>query len=106
MVITDSNFKQEVLQSALPVIIDFWAPWCAPCRIVSPTIEQLAKDYEGKIKVGKLNVDENTQTAGEYGIMSIPTILMFKNGKPVKTLIGALGKENYKKEIEEVLNGS
>ena len=101
---TDANFDQEVLQSKIPVVVDFWAIWCQPCRIVSPIIEELAKEYEGKVKVGKLNVDENQQTSGKYGIMSIPSILIFKNGNPVKTIIGAQGKEKYKKEIEEALS--
>jgi len=102
---TDQNFDQEVLQSRIPVVVDFWAVWCAPCRIVSPVIEKLAKEYEGKVKVGKLNVDENQQSSSKYGIMSIPSVLIFKNGNPVKTIIGAQGKEKYKKEIEEVLVG-
>ncbi len=100
---TDANFNEEVLQSKIPVAVDFWASWCAPCRIVSPIIEELAKEYEGKVKVGKLNVDENQQRAGEFGIMSIPTVMIFKDGKPVKTIIGAQGKDKYKKEIDEVL---
>ena len=100
---TDANFDQEVLRSKIPVVVDFWAVWCTPCRIVSPIIEELAKEYEGKVKVGKLNVDENQQTSSKYGIMSIPSILIFKNGNPVKTIIGAQGKEKYKKEIEETL---
>ena len=106
VVFTDQNFDQEVLQSKMPVVVDFWAPWCAPCRIVSPAIEDLAKEYEGKVKVGKLNVDESPQTAGKYGIMSIPSILIFKNGNPVKTIIGAQGRERYKKEIDEILNAA
>jgi len=101
---TDSNFDQEVLQSKVPVVVDFWAVWCTPCRIVSPIIEELAKEYEGKVKVGKLNVDENQQISSKFGIMSIPSILIFKNGNPVKTIIGAQGKEKYKQEIEEVLS--
>lgn len=100
---TDQNFDQDVLQSKTPVVVDFWAVWCAPCRIVSPIIEELAKDYEGKVKVGKLNVDENQSAAGKFGIMSIPTVMIFKNGKPVKTMIGAQGKDKYKKEIDEAL---
>ena len=99
---TDSNFDQEVLQSKVPVVVDFWAVWCTPCRIVSPIIEELAKEYEGKVKVGKLNVDENQQISSKFGIMSIPSILIFKNGNPVKTIICAQGKEKYKQEIEEV----
>lgn len=101
MTFTDANFEEEVLKSKIPVVVDFWAPWCAPCRIVSPIIEELAKEYEGKVKVGKLNVDENQQTSGKYGIMSIPTIMILKSGQVVKTMVGAQGKENYKKEIEE-----
>ena len=101
---TDSNFKTEVLESQTPVVVDFWAPWCAPCRIVSPTIDELGKEYEGKVKVGKMNVDENPKVAGQYGIMSIPSIVFFKNGQPIKTMIGAQAKENYKQEIEEVLS--
>ena len=86
-----------------PVVVDFWAPWCNPCRIVSPVIDELAKEYEGKIKIGKVNVDENSQTAGQYGVMSIPSIVFFKNGQPVKTMVGAQAKENYKQEIEQIL---
>ncbi len=103
IVLTDQSFKQEVLESKVPVVVDFWAPWCAPCRIVSPTIDELAKEYEGKVKVGKLNVDDNPQTASQYAIMSIPTIMIFKNGQSVKTMIGVQSKENYKKEIEAIL---
>lgn len=101
---TDKNFEEEVMKSTTPVVVDFWAQWCAPCRIVSPTIEELAKDYEGKVKVGKLNVDENQEVASKYGVMSIPTILIFKDGNPVKTMVGAQSKENYKNAIEEVLS--
>jgi len=100
---TDSNFKQQALENNLPVVVDFWAPWCGPCRVVSPIIEELAKEYEGKLVVGKLNVDENTQTAGEYGVMSIPTVMVFRDGKPLKSMIGAQGKESYKKAISEAL---
>lgn len=100
---TDQNFKADVLDSSMPVVVDFWAPWCGPCKIVSPTIEELAKDYEGKVTVGKMNVDENTETAGQYGVMSIPTIMIFKGGQPVKSLVGAQGKDSYKRAIDEVL---
>ncbi len=103
LVLNDQNFDKEVLQNPTPVLVDFWAPWCAPCRILSPVIDELAKEYPEKIKIGKLNVDENPQTAGKFGVMSIPSVLIFKKGKPVKTIIGAQNKESYKKQIEEVL---
>lgn len=103
VVLTDQNFDQEVLKSKTPVLVDFWAPWCMPCRMVGPIIEDLAKEYEGKIKVGKINVDENSKIAGDFGVMSIPSIFIFNNGQPVKTIIGAQGKEALKKEIDEAL---
>jgi len=105
LVITDQNFKQEVLESKSPVLVDFWAQWCAPCRIIEPIVEELAADYQGKLKVGKLDVDANGQTAQNYGVMSIPSIVLFKNGQPIKTMIGAQSKDNYKKEIDSVLAG-
>jgi len=101
---TDQNFQEEVIKSDVPALVDFWAPWCAPCRIVSPIIEELAKEYEGKIKVGKLNVDENPSSASQFGVMSIPSIIIFKNGQPVKTMIGAQSRENFKRGIEEILS--
>lgn len=101
---TDSNFKDQVLQSKQPVVVDFWAPWCGPCKMVSPIIEELAKDYEGKVVVGKMNVDENQIPSSEFGVMSIPTVMIFKDGKPVQSLIGAQGKQTYKAEIEKTLN--
>ncbi len=103
VVFTDQNFPQDVLKNSLPVVVDFWAPWCGPCRMVSPTIEELAKDYAGKVVVGKMNVDENVNTSGQFGVMSIPTVMIFKNGQPVKSVIGAQGKEAYKKMIDEAL---
>lgn len=101
---TDLSFKAEVLESKMPTVVDFWAPWCGPCRMVSPIIDELAQEFEGKIKVGKINVDDNSQTAGAYGVMSIPSVLFFKNGVPVKTMVGAQSKENYKQEIEAILS--
>jgi len=103
-VFTDQNFEQEVINNDMPVLVDFWAPWCAPCRIVSPIVEELAKEYEGKLKVGKLNVDENPESASKYGVMSIPSLIIFKKGQPVKTMIGAQGKENFKRGIDEALS--
>jgi thioredoxin len=101
---TDANFQQDVLKSDKPVVVDFWAPWCGPCKIVSPIIEELAKDYEGKVVIGKLNVDENQQVSGQYSVMSIPTVMLFKNGKPVQALIGAQSKQTYKNEIDKALS--
>lgn len=103
IVITDQNFEEEVVKSTMPVVVDFWAPWCAPCRVVGPIIEELAKEYAVKVKVGKMNVDENPDTSGQFGIMSIPTVLLFKNGQPVQSIVGAQSKEKYKKAIDEVL---
>lgn len=102
-IFTDSNFQAEVEQSTIPVLVDFWAPWCGPCKMVSPTVEELAREYEGKIKVGKLNVDENVASSSKYGVMSIPTLLIFKGGQVVKTMVGAQGKDNFKRGIDEVL---
>lgn len=101
--LTDQNFKKEVLMAEMPVLVDFWAPWCAPCRIAGPVIEELSKEYEGKIRVGKLNVDKNPKMAQKYGVMSIPTVIIFKEGKEVKKQIGFPGKEGYKKLIEEII---
>src|SRR3989344_5861942 len=101
---TDQSFKAEVLDSKQPVVVDFWAPWCDPCRTVGPIIDELAQEFAGKVKIGKINVDENSQTAGQYGVMSIPSIVFFKNGQPFKTMVGAQGKENYKREIEQMLS--
>lgn len=101
---TDANFKQEVLdEKSMPVLVDFWAPWCGPCKIVGSIVEELAAEYNGRIKVGKLNVDDNQETSGTYGIMSIPTLAFFKNGQIVKTVIGAQPKEVLKKTIDEIV---
>jgi len=104
LTLTDQNFKQEVLDSNTPVLVDFWAAWCHPCKIVGPIVEELAKEYEGKLKVGKLNVDENGHTSQHYGIMSIPSLLIFKNGQVVKQMVGAQSKDNFKREIDSVIS--
>lgn len=100
---TDDNFQTDVLKSDMPVVVDFWAPWCGPCKVVSPIIEELAAEYEGKVTVGKMNVDDNPQTASQYGVMSIPTVVAFKGGKPVKGMVGAQSKDAYKRMIDEAL---
>jgi thioredoxin 1 len=101
--VNDSNFDQTVLQSKTPVLVDFWAVWCGPCRMVAPVVEELAGEYEGKVTVAKLNVDENPKTASQYGIMSIPTLLIFKDGAPVSNIIGFRPKAELKKSIDAVL---
>ncbi|MEG8948090.1 thioredoxin [Rosettibacter firmus] len=100
---TDSNFDTEALQSDIPVIVDFWAAWCGPCRMIAPIIEDLSEEYEGKIKVGKLDVDENQQTAIRYGVRSIPTVLFIKNGEVKDTIIGAVPKSVFIEKIQKLL---
>lgn len=97
---TDANFKAEVLESATPVVVDFWATWCGPCRMVAPVVEEIAKEYAGKVKVGKVDVDENSRVASDFGIMSIPTIMIFKNGKVMEQVVGALTKGQLKSMID------
>lgn len=97
--VTDGTFKEEVLSHPGPVLVDCWAPWCGPCRMVAPILDQLAAEYAGKIKIAKLNVDENPVTAGQYGIQSIPTMIFFKRGRVVDKLIGALPKPEIEKHL-------
>lgn len=99
--ITRENFENEVMKSNIPVLIDFWAPWCGPCRMMGPIIEQLAEEYEGKAKVGKVNVDEEGELSQAFGVMSIPTIVLVKDGKVVKQAVGARPKA----EVEAMLQG-
>lgn len=102
-IFTDQNFETDVLKSQIPVLVDFWAVWCAPCQAAGPVIDELAEEYKDKVKVGKVNVDENPETASKFGVMSIPTVMVFLKGKEVKREVGFNGKDGYKKLIEEVL---
>lgn len=102
--ITDQNFDAEVLKSTLPVLVDFWAVWCGPCRMQEPIIEELAKDMEGKAKIAKLNVDENPTTAQKFGIMSIPSLLVFKGGQVVKQFVGVQSKATLQTALSQLVN--
>lgn len=101
MEFTDQNFDQEVLKSDVPVLVDFWAPWCGPCQAMGPVIEDLAKDMNGKAKVGKLNVDENSEMASKYGIMSIPALKIFKGGQVVQEFVGMQAKDTLKAALDK-----
>ncbi|MCB9246274.1 MAG: thioredoxin [Flavobacteriales bacterium] len=98
--LTDANFKSEVLDSDVPVLVDFWAVWCGPCRMIEPIVEEISHEYEGKLKVGKMNVDENRNTPAQYGIRSIPTLLIFKNGELVDKLVGAVPKSSITSKVD------
>ena len=102
--ITDSNFEQEVLKEKLPVLVDFWATWCGPCLMMAPIVEEIAQEYTGRLKVTKLDVDQNNQTSIQYGIRSIPTLFFFKDGKVVDRIVGPVPKQNLVEKIEKVLN--
>ncbi len=104
VVVTDSTFSRDVLQSPLPVLVDFWAPWCGPCRIISPIVEELGRQYAGKLRVAKVNTDENPMHAGQLGIMGIPTLIFFKNGREVDRVVGVVPKATLTGRLERVLN--
>ena len=104
--VSDADFKNQVLDSSTPVLVDFWAPWCGPCKVIAPVIEELAREYEGKFKVAKLNTDENQMTAQEYRIMGIPTLGIFVKGKMVDQLVGAYPKTNIVEKMNYYLEGA
>ncbi|MBT8764037.1 thioredoxin [Desulfohalobiaceae bacterium Ax17] len=99
--LTDSNFEAEVLRSDIPVLVDFWAPWCGPCRAIAPVIDELAQEYAGQVKIVKMNVDENPSTPGKYGIRAIPTLILFKGGEVVEQITGAVSKASLKQMIND-----
>jgi thioredoxin 1 len=101
-IIGEDNFKKDVLEAEIPILVDFWAEWCGPCRLVAPVLAELEKENEGKFKVAKVNVDENNSLAVKYGIAAIPTMLIFKNGQPVKQMVGLRGKKDLQKTLDEI----
>ena len=101
--ITDDNFETEVINSDKPVLIDFWAVWCGPCKLIAPIVEELATEYDGKVKIGKLDVDSNQQTSIKFGVRSIPTLLLFKDGKLKETIIGAVPKKNIVDKLNSII---
>ncbi|MCI6875680.1 MAG: thioredoxin [Parabacteroides sp.] len=100
--ITDANFE-ELLGTGKPMVLDFWAEWCGPCRMVSPIIDELAQEYEGRVTIGKMNVDENDDVVGRFGIRNIPTVIFFKNGEMVDKIVGATSKDKFKEKVENLL---
>lgn len=103
LVVTDTTFEEEVLKSEIPVLVDFWAEWCGPCRMIGPIVEELGKEYEGKLKVAKVDVQSNNNVASKYGIMSIPALLFFKNGEVVDQIVGAVPKKAVVDRLTKVL---
>jgi thioredoxin 1 len=104
--VTDANFTAEVIESQTPVLVDFWAPWCGPCRVVAPVLEEIASERPEDLRIVKLNVDDNQQTAAQYQVLSIPTLILFKGGSPAKTIVGAYPKKKLEQELEPALTAA
>jgi thioredoxin 1 len=102
--VSDASFATDVMQSPVPVLVDFWAPWCGPCKAMNPILEELEQEYGGKLKIAKMNVDENGDVPGQYGVMSIPTFLVVKDGKVATTFVGARSKADMKKELDSIVS--
>ena len=103
--ITDANFDSEVSKANVPVLVDFWAEWCGPCRLMSPILDEIAPGYQGRLKIGKLNVDENQDSPTKFGVMNIPTMILFKNGKEAERIVGAMSKPELQKKLDRALSG-
>jgi len=101
--VTDGNFEEEIVKADIPAMVDFWAEWCGPCKTVGPVVEELAKEYEGKVKIAKMNVDENRETPAKFGIRSIPTLILFKGGEVAQTIVGAYPKSHFDEELKKLL---
>ncbi|MCF8081903.1 MAG: thioredoxin [Deltaproteobacteria bacterium] len=101
--VTDGNFDEEIIQSEIPAMVDFWAEWCGPCKMVGPVVEELAKDYDGKIKIAQMDVDQNRETPARFGIRNIPTLILFKNGEVAQTIVGAYPKSHLDAELKKLL---
>ena len=101
--VTDGNFDEEIVKADIPAMVDFWAEWCGPCKMVGPSVEALAKEYDGKVKIAKMNVDENRETPARFGIRNIPTLILFKDGEVAQTIIGAQTKDHLEEELEKLL---
>lgn len=104
IVVEDGNFEKTVLKADTPVLVDFWAPWCRPCMMIAPILDELAKEYDGRLTIARMDVDKNPKTAANYRVMSIPTMLLFKQGKPVTNIVGFKPKEQLKREIDSALS--